>query len=295
MAGTPPNTFTDATSGQAALYALLANHVDIYSKVDPDGAKGGYADLPARLAGIEADLISAGDGDAKVRTGTNAQRLAYTTPSDGLIWVETDTGEIYRFDLAGGVWIQVASFNADGTLTVAAPTGDTHAATKGYADAAVDEAVFERPFSVDSWAPDPDYPPASDENGYGVLFPGDAEARMKSILSGMDTGKDFTFELHAALVDASAGNAKFSLDYRATSDAGNLDTAAWTNIGTVTLALSATAYQKTSGTFGGSLEAAGIAAGDLVQLRLARNPDDAADTAGDAVTVKLRVIPATPE
>ena len=181
--------------------------------------------------------------------------------------------------------------NFTGPVTVPTPTVHGQAVNKGY----VDSTVLERPFSVGTWAPDPDYPPENDEKGYGVLFPGDAEARMTSILSDLDTGKDFSFELHVVPVDTSAGNVKFSLDYRVTSDADNLDSEAWTNLGSVTLALAATAYQKNSGTFSGSLAAASIAAGDLVQLRLTRNPDDAADTAGGAVAVKLRVIPATPE
>ena len=155
----------------------------------------------------------------------------------------------------------------------------------------VEDGINSQAFSVNNWTPDPDYPPAYDETGHGIAFPAASVAKMTTVLSGMDTGKDFTFALRVVPADTDEGDAKFTLEYRVIGDGDNVDTASWNTLGTVTLTMPATAYERISGTFSGTLAGTGISTGDDVHLRLSRDPDDAADTATRPVVQKFRVIP----
>ena len=185
--------------------------------------------------------------------------------------------------------VPLTSYGA--SLGQAADAGEARTTLDVYSQAEADAAINGQAFSVNNWTPDPDNPPEDDENGHGIAFPAASVAKMTTVLSGMDTGEDFTFAVRVVPADNGEGDAKFTLEYRVIGDGDNVDTAAWTELGTVTLTMPATAYERISGTFSGTLAGTSISSGDDVHLRLSRDPDDESDTASRPVVQKFRVIP----
>ena len=117
--GTPPYTIAGSDTVRDALKVKTkGNFDDLYSKIDPATAIGTYSDVASRLAAMQVAIENAGTGTALVMSGENTERTALIAIPDGLIFVETDTGETYRWDQTGGAWYQIVdSTNPVNALT----------------------------------------------------------------------------------------------------------------------------------------------------------------------------------
>ena len=77
-----------------------------------------YEEFQGVFNEIDADIQAAGTGTAKVRIGTRAERLAYGTPYDGLLWIEEDYNEAYKYEATGAAWKRVGGEISDFILTL---------------------------------------------------------------------------------------------------------------------------------------------------------------------------------
>lgn len=75
---------------------------------------------------IFADYQSAGSGTAKMRVGTAAERVAYTTVYNGLGWNDSDDDYAYKYRAAAGGWVRTgAPINDFGATLVGAGSATT--------------------------------------------------------------------------------------------------------------------------------------------------------------------------
>ena len=106
--GTAPYTIQGSDTVRDALKVKAkGNFDDIYSKVDPDNAKGAYADVATRLDAMDTLITSAGSGTAY----TVASATEPSSPPDGMVWIDTSANPpvIKIYDLTNTTWITVAS------------------------------------------------------------------------------------------------------------------------------------------------------------------------------------------
>lgn len=114
------------------------------------------------LDDIGAAIAAAGEGTAFIMAGSETQRLA-ATPYEGLVWIETDTGKVWRYDGTKG-WVQIAPSrgyihgfdqNCTSGATVNFGTGAVENAWSLYgydsADTYDAHAAFGGDFTADDW------------------------------------------------------------------------------------------------------------------------------------------------
>ncbi len=77
--------------------------------VPPATAHNWRALLQEMVDEMGAAIAAAGTGTATVEIGTQAQRLAYATPYDGLLWIETDNHRVYKYSTSLASWVLIGA------------------------------------------------------------------------------------------------------------------------------------------------------------------------------------------
>ncbi len=92
------------------LLALVAApaHAGVRDLLPARGAADWDISLYDFADAIDAALAAAGTGTATVRNGTRANRVAFATPYDGLVWIETDQTQPYAWVYDGAAWVLIA-------------------------------------------------------------------------------------------------------------------------------------------------------------------------------------------
>jgi hypothetical protein len=112
--GSPVYTVIGTDTVQDALLTkITSNFADLYTKVDPASAIGGYTNITNRLAAMQLEIDAAGTGDQKFFYGTDADRLA-ASPSNPSAWLVTDTFKLWSY--VGTTWYEIADLNTDQTV-----------------------------------------------------------------------------------------------------------------------------------------------------------------------------------
>ena len=82
-------------------------------------------DLQTFADQVADDIAAAGTGDAKLRLGTRAERVAYTASAyNGLCWLETDYGLLWRYYATNARWELLADPTVMGALKNRLINGD---------------------------------------------------------------------------------------------------------------------------------------------------------------------------
>ena len=238
---------------------------------------------------VFADYQSAGTGTAKMRIGTAVERAAYSTPYDGLMWSETDTGLIYQY--YSSAWHQIG-------LPVA-----------GAANAGMGAVVKSDGSGWEPGAPPPIMLPlalwqtlstektveaqdAEDTDGHGAdlayhfVFPDAQDSAMYIVVPVDFGGFDLRLVVPYRMSAAASGDVYWMLAYIAVTpgdtQAELADYAAWVAAGAnVSLAHTPSASANVLSEIDSAsfhIPNAAYAAGDYLHIMLMRNGDHASDT-----------------
>ena len=169
---------------------------------------------------VFADYQSAGTGTAKMRVGTAAERAAYSTPYDGLMWSETDTGLIYQY--YSSAWHQI------GLPVAGAANAGMGAVVKsdgsGWEPGAPPPAMIQ----LQNWQTDPDeytvtIQDAADTDGNGAdnfykyVMPAGSFSMMYTQVLIPFSGFDLRFILPYRMSSSVSGTVIFWIKYKAIS------------------------------------------------------------------------------
>lgn len=249
---------------------------------------------------VASDVQAAGTGTAKIRAGTHTERLALSSPSDGLVWVETDTTpfpQIYTYSVSAGDWVAnlppITSGDGSKVLTVKSDESGFEL-----------NAVLPAPIPLPNWQTNPDqytvYKRDSyNSDGYGknlayqYVFPASVFSAMFMATDSLQfDGYDLQLNFQYVMPTAVSGDVRWLFDYKAVSAGGTLaaveDWADWsaTKDGTLTFVDTPSSSANVISAVSGSdlvIPASAYTAGDQIIVALIRAGTHESDThTGDA-------------